>query len=299
MHLQPSAAARAFAALRTVTVREAVFALAAGLIAWLASGAASSCAPAATICAARAAGLCESAVVAGQERIEARISKLAARVAPAAAAGAAAGKGAGKGTGAGAGACPGHAALRAKYDAALDVPGNIEKHLPVLFGIASGFENITEIGVSSVHSSWAFARAAADAAVRGERVRYRATDIKRQPQVDELEDALEACPGVDFAFLTADDLVVETWQSNVLFLDTFVGGTAASRDSGPPRLSLTSPSERIPRSHPQLAHVQAACARARALAADGVALHAFSRPCFLCQSRRGCGLDKNGEGCAL
>ena len=198
------------------TLRDVIVLLAASVVTWVVCGGLHSTVPDPALCDAREQGLFERAVVAGQERIEGKIaSLLRAQVAPAKSSG-------GGGAPLSSRGCPAqaYAAIRRKYDAALDVAGNIDKHLPVLFGFASGFENITEIGVSSVHSSWAFARAASDAAVRGVRVRYRASDILRLPEVDELETALAACPGVDFSFVTADDLVIDTWPSNVLFLDT-------------------------------------------------------------------------------
>jgi hypothetical protein len=118
-------------------------------------------------------------------------------------------------------ACPGHANIRARYEAELRKTGNVEKHMPILFALASGFENITELGVHSVHSSWALARAAADGAARGERVTYRALDIARDNRVGELEGVMRGCPGVAFSFTEADDLLVEPWGSNFLFLDTW------------------------------------------------------------------------------
>ena len=117
--------------------------------------------------------------------------------------------------------CPGHAAIRARYEAELRLPGNVEKHMPILFALASGFANITELGVHSVHSSWALARAASDGATRGERVTYRAVDIARDGRVTELEAALLQCPGVTFSFTEADDLLIDVWESNFLFLDTW------------------------------------------------------------------------------
>ena len=117
--------------------------------------------------------------------------------------------------------CPGRAAIRARYEAEIRIGGNVEKHMPVLFALASGFANITELGVHSVHSSWAFARAASDGAALGERITYRALDIARDNRVDELEAAMRQCPGVTFSFTEADDLLVDVWESNFLFIDTW------------------------------------------------------------------------------
>ena len=122
------------------------------------------------------------------------------------------------------GGCPGYADILEKYKTNARNPGDINEHVPVVYSYASGYERITELGSRTGVSTWGFALAAADRAKRGEPVKLRYVDLTRTWGIDSLEELLRACPGVDSAFIEGDDLVIPTWPSDVLHIDTCVVG---------------------------------------------------------------------------
>ena len=100
-------------------------------------------------------------------------------------------------------------------------PNDITDHIPLIYAAARGAARTTELGVRGGVASWAFAEAAAERAAAGLPVAYRAVDVIKLPSIAALDAAMAGCPGVDYAFLEGNDLVVGPWPSDVLLLDTW------------------------------------------------------------------------------
>ncbi|CAK9071325.1 unnamed protein product [Durusdinium trenchii] len=90
---------------------------------------------------------------------------------------------------------------------------DIRGHLPTLLEYARRVTSVAELGVARGHSSVAFARAALEAAVRGERYRYRMYDIIDAPGVQRTMPFLQGCEPVEVRFRKGDVL-------NQSFLET-------------------------------------------------------------------------------
>ena len=84
--------------------------------------------------------------------------------------------------------------------------GDIRSHLPTLLEYARRVTSIAELGVARGLSSIAFARAALEAATRGEEYRYRMYDIVHAPGVENIWPFLVDCQHVDLDFRKGDVL---------------------------------------------------------------------------------------------
>ena len=111
--------------------------------------------------------------------------------------------------------------IAAKYAALSTTASDIHEHLPVIRAYVAAAATATEIGVRHGVASWAFAQGAVDRLDAGLPVTYRAADITKQPEVAALDAAMADCAGVRYSFTEADDLKVEPWHSEVLFIDTW------------------------------------------------------------------------------
>lgn len=105
------------------------------------------------------------------------------------------------------------------YSEALNTPSDINEHIPVLRELATDCYHITELGVRSIVSTWAFAMGIQS---EGKIV---AIDIVDPPQAD-----LEAIQGfcadkvVGFEFIKASSLEIGLIQTDLLFIDTIHTG---------------------------------------------------------------------------
>ena len=81
--------------------------------------------------------------------------------------------------------------------------------------------HMTELGVRHGVSSWTFAQYAAGRAAAGLPITYRAGDITKQARVAQVEAAMAGCPGVAYSFVEGDDLIIPTWETDFLFIDTW------------------------------------------------------------------------------
>lgn len=100
--------------------------------------------------------------------------------------------------------------IQGKYERGRDFCGDTIEHFPTLRSYAAQSRDVTEMGVRSVCSSWAL--------LMGRPAKMRSYDIKRTPEMDELERlGAQVC---DFKLLIADVLAVEIDETDFLFIDT-------------------------------------------------------------------------------
>jgi hypothetical protein len=96
-----------------------------------------------------------------------------------------------------------------KYNTLCKTPSDIYQLLPHLFRYAKKCKHITEMGVRTPTSSYAFLSSSPDKLI--------SYDISRSPGVDELE---QLAPGV-FEFVLKDVLEAEIEETDFLFIDTY------------------------------------------------------------------------------
>lgn len=102
--------------------------------------------------------------------------------------------------------------IKEQYDLACGTPSDIYKHLPKLNEYASKCKHITEMGVRSVVSTWAFLLAGPKKVV--------CYDMERSKNVDNAElCAIDA--NIEFEFHEKNVLKVEIEETDFLFIDTF------------------------------------------------------------------------------
>ena len=96
------------------------------------------------------------------------------------------------------------------------VPTDIYQHLPTLKKYAEECEHITELGVRSVISTWAF--------LMGKPKKLVSVDLISPESLGQnLQEVYEAAKdiNVDFEFILGDDLEVELEETDLLFIDTY------------------------------------------------------------------------------
>lgn len=106
-----------------------------------------------------------------------------------------------------------------RYDLAANTPSDINQLLPYLRAVAERCEHITEMGVRSPTSTWAF--------LAGNPKKLISYDIARWQGVDEVED--KAPKGV-FTFIEQDVLQADIEETDFLFIDTFHTATQLERE---------------------------------------------------------------------
>lgn len=112
--------------------------------------------------------------------------------------------------------------IESKYKELCETPSDINQLLPFLRQAAEwGCEHITEMGVRTVVSTWAFL-----AAQPKKMICY---DISRYPNMDYCEKVAKAA-GVDFTFHESDVLKVEIEPTDLLFIDTFHSAAQLERE---------------------------------------------------------------------
>jgi hypothetical protein len=98
------------------------------------------------------------------------------------------------------------------YNQKRQEPSDIHEHLPFLKKMAEECNHITEMGVRSVCSSWAFLAAHPQKLI--------CYDVIKHPNVSILERVAKE-EQVEFLFHTADVLQVDIEETDLLFIDTF------------------------------------------------------------------------------
>lgn len=111
--------------------------------------------------------------------------------------------------------------IKEHYELAKNTPSDINEHMETLYGFSLKCKHITEMGVRSVVSTWAFLNARPEKLV--------CYDIGKHPNVDE---ALRAAKSEDLnmEFHEKDVLKVEIEETDFLFIDTFHCATQLERE---------------------------------------------------------------------
>ena len=100
-------------------------------------------------------------------------------------------------------------------------PSDINEHIPVIYDYVKQADHATELGVRNVVSSWAFLKAGLDRVQDGQKFAYVASDITKTTAAEELDQLDLACLSIDYSFVEGDDLVIDTWDTDVLLIDTW------------------------------------------------------------------------------
>ena len=108
------------------------------------------------------------------------------------------------------------ASLKDNYLRAAHTCSDINEHLPVLRSYAAKCSHVTECGVRSVVSSWAFAIALAETPSS----KLVQIDLDTHANIQHFGDIARRC-GVNVVFLQGSDLVVEMEPTDLLFIDTW------------------------------------------------------------------------------
>ena len=90
-------------------------------------------------------------------------------------------------------------------------PSDIYEHLPALRNLAEKCDHITELGVRTVVSTWAFLMARPR--------RFACYDILEHPNIS-VAARLAAGEGIEFEFFNRDVLKIEIEETDLLFIDT-------------------------------------------------------------------------------
>ena len=106
--------------------------------------------------------------------------------------------------------------IQAKYESACRHPCDINEHLPTLFKYASECNHVTECGVRSVVSSWAFAKA-----LEGKpQKKLVQVDIKIMKPVADFINIVNRA-GIPTVFHEMSDLECPLEETDMLFIDTW------------------------------------------------------------------------------
>jgi len=108
------------------------------------------------------------------------------------------------------------AVLKARYLNAVHTPSDINEHLPTLRTYAAKCSHVTECGVHSVVSSWAFAMGLAER----ERCKLVQIDVDRHSNAIEFGQIARSC-GLNVEFRKGSDLEVEIEPTDLFFIDTW------------------------------------------------------------------------------
>lgn len=109
--------------------------------------------------------------------------------------------------------------LKEQYAIHSLVPSDIHEHLPNIRRIARECSHVTEIGVRSMVSTWALLAGLADNPKR--KHTYVGIDIGLPPSdIFHLAQDLSKRNGIDFSFITANDMTIMIEPTDLLFLDT-------------------------------------------------------------------------------
>lgn len=101
--------------------------------------------------------------------------------------------------------------VKMKYDIQTILPSDIYAHIETLYNYGKMCRHITEMGVRSVSSTWAFLYSNPQKLI--------SYDIVKHPNVLEVEDIAKR-NGLNFTFIESDVLKVEIEETDLLFIDT-------------------------------------------------------------------------------
>jgi len=102
--------------------------------------------------------------------------------------------------------------IQQKYQERCNQVSDIYQHLPTLHNYAKECKRITEMGVRSVVSTWAFLAAKPD--------RLTSIDLEYSENIEKVV-ALADIEHIDFDFVKADVLTIEIEPTDLLFIDTW------------------------------------------------------------------------------
>lgn len=108
--------------------------------------------------------------------------------------------------------------IEANYQAQCNTYSDIYEHLKKLAQYTSECQHITEMGMRSVVSSWAFAKGLTMS--DKENKEMVSIDLDYSPNIEPLKKALKSV-GINFVFIMADDVKITIDQTDLLFIDTF------------------------------------------------------------------------------
>jgi hypothetical protein len=107
-------------------------------------------------------------------------------------------------------------AIASKYAAICARPSDINQHLPTLYEYASRVDHVTECGVETGQSSYAFANALRDKPTH----KLVQVDIKKLHTIPQFHQDC-AAEGVNVLFHEMSDLVCPMEETDLLFIDTW------------------------------------------------------------------------------
>lgn len=111
------------------------------------------------------------------------------------------------------------------YKQLCETPSDIHEHLPVLAELAKDCQHITEMGVRSCVSSWAFIEGMNGGKLISIDIKHPSFYIHQGGDIS-FEKAVEVCKekGIDFEFIEADTLKIKIEPTDLLFIDTLHTG---------------------------------------------------------------------------
>lgn len=108
--------------------------------------------------------------------------------------------------------------VEAQFEKAKTDRNFINEHIETLYDYAKQCEHVTECGVESCISSWAFLRGLRDSSFQTKLLR--SIDVNYHPNIPLVRKACEE-NGVDFHFLQGSDLDVQVEPTDLCFIDTW------------------------------------------------------------------------------
>lgn len=111
--------------------------------------------------------------------------------------------------------------IQEKFEHSVNNPSDINEHLQSLRNCAEVCNHVTEMGVRTVVSTYAFLASKAKTVI--------GYDISKQPEVDECLAICKA-EGRQWTFIEADVLKVEIEPTDLLLIDTFHTATQLERE---------------------------------------------------------------------
>lgn len=94
----------------------------------------------------------------------------------------------------------------------------INEHLPTLYEYATQSEHVTECGVESCPSSWAFLRGLRDN--NKEQKRLLSADLNYHPNITKVK-MIARNLNISYQFMQGNDLFLQFEQTDLLFIDTW------------------------------------------------------------------------------
>lgn len=101
--------------------------------------------------------------------------------------------------------------ILSQYQRQVELPSDINEHLPTLKKYAHECEHITEMGVRTGVSIWALLAA--------KPLKLIAYDVVKDPGIDQIERCAKDC-NINFQFEKKDVLKIEIEKTDLLFIDT-------------------------------------------------------------------------------